>query len=169
MIAAALPSAGLVPRTIILLDPPAVPVAVLELMTHDPEEQPIDDPAAMLEALARAHPEWHAGDVRAKADGLASFDQEAVRAVLLDNGDWDGGLASLAHPSARDVDVWLIRGEWTAGGLIPDGALPALHDRLGIDHVVTIPGAPHSPQRTHLELTVAAVLRALGSAAVQAG
>ena len=35
--------------------------------------------------------------------------------------------------------------------------------RYGADHVITIPGAPHSPQRTHLEATVAAFERALAS------
>src|SRR5204863_2798944 len=163
MIAAALPSAGLVPRTMILLDPPALPVEALKAMTQDPEEQPIEDPETMLDLLAGNHPDWHAGDVRAKAEGLAVFDREAVRAVLLDNGPWDGGLESLAHPAASDADVWLIRGEWSAGGLIPDAALPRLHARLGVDRVVTIPGAPHSPQRVYIEATVALVLRALDS------
>jgi pimeloyl-ACP methyl ester carboxylesterase len=165
MVAAAFPMAGLVPRPLILLDPPALAVEHLEAMTRDPEEQPTADADAAAAALGLAHPDWHPGDVRAKADGLATFDREAVRAVLFDNGDWDAGLDSLAHPAARDADVWLIRGEWGAGGLIPDAALPALHERFGIDHVVTIPAAPHSPQRTHLEGTVAAILRALGAEA----
>jgi hypothetical protein len=59
--------------------------------------------------------------------------------------------------------VWLIRGEPAAGGLTPDELLPAFEARIGTDHVVTLQGAPHSPQRTHLEATVAAILRALGS------
>jgi pimeloyl-ACP methyl ester carboxylesterase len=164
MVAAAFPIAGLLPRPLILLDPPALAVEHLEAMTRDPEEQPTTDPDAAAASLGLAHPDWHPGDVRAKADGLATFDREAVRAVLFENGDWDAGLEALGDPAARDADVWLIRGEWGAGGLIPDAALPALHERFGIDHVVTIPAAPHSPQRTHLEATVAAILRALRSA-----
>lgn len=131
-------------------------------MTQDPEEQPTGDPDAAAASLGLAHPDWHPGDARAKADGLAAFDREAVRAVLFDNGDWDAGLDLLGNPAARDADVWLIRGEWGAGGLIPDVAVPALSEQYDIDHVVTIVAAPPSPQRMHVEATAAAILRGLG-------
>jgi pimeloyl-ACP methyl ester carboxylesterase len=164
MVAAALPATGLVPKTLILLDPPALSLDGLLALTRDPEEKPIEphEVDAAAAALHAAHPEWHRGDARAKAEGRTRYDREAVRAVLLDNGDWDAGLADLAHPAAGDADVWLIRGEWAMGGLIPDAALPALHEQLGVDHVVTLAGVGHSPQRTHIEATVAAILRALG-------
>jgi pimeloyl-ACP methyl ester carboxylesterase len=163
LVAAALPAAGLTPKTLILVDPPSLPMEGLLALTRDPEEQPIGSHEAeeATAALAAAHPDWHEGDARAKAEGRTRYDREAVRAVLLDNGTWDAGLSHLKHPAAREADVWLIRGEWGKGGLIPDAALPELHRRLGVDHVVTIPGAPHSPQRTHIEATVAAILRAL--------
>jgi pimeloyl-ACP methyl ester carboxylesterase len=167
MVVAWLPAAGLVPRVLILLDPPALTLDQLEAMTRDPEEQPPadrGDPAAaarMADALRAAHPDWAAGDVEAKVDGLLRFDLEAVRAILLDNGDWDAGLAALGHPAARGVPAWYIRGESSAGGLIPEPRLAECEARVGRDHVITIPGAPHSPQRTHVEATVAAVLRAL--------
>ncbi|HXI45226.1 MAG TPA: alpha/beta hydrolase [Candidatus Acidoferrales bacterium] len=161
MVVAALPAAGLRPRRLILLDPPALPVEVMEAMTRDPEEQPAEDPAMATALIATSHPEWHPGDVQAKVDGLARFDREAVRAVLFDNGDWDAGLAMLADPAAAGVDAWLIRGDPQAGGLIPDAALPGLVARLGEDRVITIAEAPHSPQRTHIEATVRAILRAL--------
>ena len=162
MVASAFPAAGLVPRTLILLDPPALTTEDFEVMTRDPEEQPIVRAEQMLEVLRRAHPDWHEGDVMAKAEALTRFDREAVRAVLLDNSDWDAGLAQLAHPAAPDADIWLIRGDWAAGGLIPDATLPLLQERLGVDHVITIPDASHSPHRVHLEATVAVILRALG-------
>jgi pimeloyl-ACP methyl ester carboxylesterase len=161
MVTAALPAAGLRPAALILLDPPAMPVSVMEAMTRDPEEQPGPDIESTMRALVRAHPEWAEGDARAKAEGLARFDREAVRAVLFDNGDWDAGLASLADPAAAGVPVWLIRGAFERGGLIPDAAVPAIADRIGADHVITIADAPHSPQRTHIEHLVEAVLRAL--------
>ena len=60
------------------------------------------------------------------------------------------------------MDAWLIRGDWDAGGLIQDSKMPAIEAQLGADHVITIAGGPHSPQRTHPEATVLAILRALG-------
>jgi pimeloyl-ACP methyl ester carboxylesterase len=164
MVVAWLPAAGLTPRVLVLLDPPALTRPQLEAMTHDPEEQPPADAAEAAAAEARlraAHPDWPDGDVRAKVDGLARFEHEAVRAVLLDNGDWDAGVEALGQPAARRVPAWYLRGEWQAGGLIPESALPACVGRVGRDHVITIPGAPHSPQRTHVEATVAAILRAI--------
>lgn len=159
MVTAALPAAGLRAATLILLDPPAMPVSVTEAMTRDPEEQPGPDIESTMRMLRAAHPEWAEGDIRAKAEGLAHFDREAVRAVLFDNGDWDAGLASLADPAAAGVPVWLIRGTFGWGGLIPDAAVPAIAARIGADHVITIADAPHSPQRTHIEHLVEAVLR----------
>jgi hypothetical protein len=40
--------------------------------------------------------------------------------------------------------------------------VPKLEAALGRDHVITIREAPHSPQRTHPEATLVALLRALG-------
>lgn len=162
MVVASLPAAGLLPRVLILLDPPALTLEELAAMTHDPEEQPPADPAAAAAMLRRAHPDWAEGDVRAKVEGLTRFDVEAVRAILLENGDWDAGVAALGHPAARRVPAWYIRGEWSTGGLIPESRLPDCVGRVGRDHVITIPGAPHSPQRTHIEATLEAILRALG-------
>ncbi|HEX7950890.1 MAG TPA: alpha/beta fold hydrolase [Candidatus Limnocylindrales bacterium] len=161
MVTAALPAAGLRPATLVLLEAPAMPVSVMAAMTRDPDEQPGPDVESTMRRLAAAHPEWAEGDARAKAEGLARFDREAVRAVLFDNGDWDAGLASLADPAANGVPAWLIRGSFEWGGLIPDAAVPAIAARIGADHVITIANAPHSPQRTHIEHLVEAVLRAI--------
>lgn len=161
MVTAALPAAGLRPAALVLLDPPAMPVSTMAAMTGDPEEQPGPDIESTMRRFAAAYPEWAEGDIRAKAEGLASFDPEAVRAVLFDNGDWDAGLASLADPAAAGVAIWLIRGSFEWGGLIPDAAVPAIAARIGAGHVITIADAPHSPQRTHIEHLVEAVLRAL--------
>jgi len=111
-----------------------------------------------------ANPDWGEGDVRAKAEALTQLDEDAARSVLLDNGDWDGGLADLADPAAAGTPVWLVRGDPAAGGYLPDAVMPAYAARVGADHVITIRGAPHSPQRTHPIETTAAILRALGDA-----
>jgi len=161
LVVAALPAAGLRPDRLLLLDPPALPVAAMELMTHDPLEQPYAHLADAVAAIEGANPGWSHGDVRAKALGLTQFDADAVLAILVENGDWDGGLGALAGPAAADVPTWLIRGEFAFGGLIPEAVLPAFEQRIGADHVLTIAGAPHSPQRRFPEAAVIAILRAL--------
>jgi pimeloyl-ACP methyl ester carboxylesterase len=163
MVVAGLPRAGVVPRTLILLDPPAQAREALELMTQDPAETfygSLDEARSAVRAL---NPSWTDGDVEAKAIGLTKFEVEGALAILLDNGEWDAGLAALADPRAANVSVWYVRGEHEAGGLIPETYVPALAARVGADHVLTVAGGPHSPQRTHPEATVLAILRALAS------
>lgn len=163
MVTAHLPAAGLAPRTLVLLDPPSLTLARLRALTESPTER---DYATLEEAIAAvrdANPTWSDGDVAAKAQALTEFNPQLVLDVLLKNGDWDAGMAALRHPSAAASDIWLIRGEWATGGFIPDSRVPRIEAQIGADHVITIPGAPHSPQRTHPEATVLAILRALGA------
>ena len=54
---------------------------------------------------------WSEGDIRAKAIALTQIDETAVRAIYLENGDYDAGLAALSDPAAKDVPAWLIRGD----------------------------------------------------------
>jgi pimeloyl-ACP methyl ester carboxylesterase len=162
MTAAALPAAGIRPETIVLLDPPAIPLAFISARLDDPVDRPYDDVAEAHAAIRAANPGWLDGDVDAKAHALVHMDPEAVRAVLVENGDWDGGLADLADPAAADVPIWIVRGEEAAGGYLPEERLPPLVDRVGADRIVTIADGPHSPQRTHPEATLLAFLRALG-------
>jgi pimeloyl-ACP methyl ester carboxylesterase len=164
MTAPALPSSGIRPATLVLLDPPAVPHAVISLMASDPSEMPSPDLAANRDRLAAQNPDWSAEDVLAKAEALTQADIEAARAVLLDNGDFDAGLSDLSDPAADGIPTWLIRGDPAAGGLVPDAVLPDFAARIGADHILTIAGAPHGPQRTHPAATIVALLRALGEA-----
>jgi pimeloyl-ACP methyl ester carboxylesterase len=161
MTAAALPAAGLRPSTLVLVDPPALPHAEIAALAADPDERTYTYLKEAIDAVRAENPGWSDGDVRAKAEALTQLDDDAARSVLLDNGDWDAGLADLADPAARDVPVWLIRADPAAGGYIPEGALPALEARIGADRIHTIRGAPHSPHRTHPVETTAAILRAL--------
>jgi len=149
------------PRQLILLDPPAIPAIGFEAMINDPLERPYDELEEATAGVRAVNPGWSDGDVHAKALGLTQFDVGAVRSILLENGDWDAGLADLANPAASGISIWLIRGAPEAGCLVPDAVLPAFRSRIGRDHVLTIAGAPHSPQRTHPEATVLAILRAL--------
>lgn len=159
--AAALPVAGLRPATLVLLDPPFVSLEVIAQMASDPDERTYDDLAEAVAAVRRENPAWPEGDVLAKAEALTQLDEPAARAVLLDNDDWDGGLADLADPAAAGIPVWVVRGDPAAGGLVPDETVPALAARVGAEHVVTIARAPHSPHRLFPFETTAALLRAL--------
>jgi pimeloyl-ACP methyl ester carboxylesterase len=161
MTAAALPAVGLRPATVVLLDPPALPLAIIGGLVEGEvgRENPTIDEA--VAALRADNPAWIEGDVRAKAEAMTQVDEAAARSVLLDNGDWDGGLADLADPAAAGIPTWLIRGDPAFGGYISDAAVPAFAALIGADHVITIEGGPHTPQRTHPVETTAAFIRAL--------
>ena len=161
MTAAALPAAGLRPDVLVLLDPPTIPAAWIASMLDDPIERRFDDLAEALATVVPGHAAWAYGDVLAKAEGLTQFDAEAVRAILTLNGDWDGGLASLADPAAADIPLRLVRGDPASGGLVPESALPDLAARIGAENIETIPGGGHSPMRLRPLHTLAALLRAL--------
>ncbi|MEO5704092.1 MAG: alpha/beta hydrolase, partial [Candidatus Limnocylindrales bacterium] len=161
MVAAHLPGAGLRPSVIVLLDPPGLTVAQFEVYVQDPTERPYPTVTEAAAAMRAANPTWSDGDIAAKALSLTEFNPDAVLAVLLENGDWDAAIGGSRLAKAAGVPVWIIRGEWATGCLIPDTLVPRLEAELGRDHVITIRNAPHSPQRTHPEATVLAMLRAL--------
>jgi pimeloyl-ACP methyl ester carboxylesterase len=161
MVSAHLPAAGLAPRTLVLLDPPVLTLGRLKALTEEPTERDYATLEESIAAVRAANPSWSDGDVQAKAQALTEFSPQLVLDVLLKNGDWDGGMAALRDPRAADSDVWLIRGDWSAGGFIPDFKVSEIERQLRADHVVTIDGAPHSPQRTHPEATILAILRAI--------
>jgi pimeloyl-ACP methyl ester carboxylesterase len=162
MVAAHLPAAGLAPKTLVLLDPPVMTRARMVSITEQPTERPYDSLEEATAVVRSEYPTWSDGDVLAKARALTEFNADLVLAVLRGNGDWDGGMAALRHPNAAASSAWLVRGEWVTGGLIPDFKVPAIEAQLGAERVLTIVGGPHSPQRTHPEATVLAILRALG-------
>jgi pimeloyl-ACP methyl ester carboxylesterase len=161
---AALPTAGIRPATLVLLDPPVLPLERISLEASDPSQQPATSLEEAIEAVRLGNPDWDERDVLAKANATMQLDFDAARSVLLDNGDWDGGLGDLRDPAAHGLDVWLVRGEPETGGYVDDAAARSFGAVIGEDHVLTIAGGPHSPQRTHPVETVAAFLRALDSA-----
>lgn len=161
MVAARLPAAGLKPKVLVLLDPPGLTVAQFEAFVRDPTERPYATVEEAAAAMRKANPGWSDGDVAAKARALTEFNPEAVLAIVLENGDWDAALGGARLAADASVPVWVVRGEWDTGCLIPDALVPVLERQLGREHVITIRGAPHSPQRTHPEATVLAILRAV--------
>jgi pimeloyl-ACP methyl ester carboxylesterase len=158
---AALPIAGIVPEVTVLLDPPAVPLAAIAAMVDDPVERHYDTTAEAETAMGNQNPTWAWGDVVAKAEALTQFDEDGVRAVLTENGDWDGGLSSLRDPAARDATFRLVRGDPATGSLVFQPAFDSFVERLGAGNVLTIAGGAHSPMRNRPEATVAALVRAL--------
>jgi pimeloyl-ACP methyl ester carboxylesterase len=163
MTAAALPAAGLRPDRIVLLDPPAAPLATMQAMADDPGEAPYPDLAAARAAVQAANPDWDERDVVGKAEALQAMDPAAVRSVLVDNGDWDGGLSDLADAAAVGIPVRVIRGEPVHGGLTPDAYLTALRRTVAGARSVTIAGAGHSPLRDDPPMTIRAVLAVLAA------
>ena len=161
MTAAWLPAVGLVPEITVLIDPPAVPLALMSMMLDDPVERRYDDLGEAMVALGRVHPTWTYGDVHAKAEALTQLDEHAVRAVLTENGDWDGGLEALGDPAARAACVRVIRGEPSCGGLLPDPVAEVLAHRLGAENVITIARGTHSPMRQRVEATLLALAKSL--------
>jgi pimeloyl-ACP methyl ester carboxylesterase len=162
MTAAALPAAGLRPATLVLLDPPVLPLAFIAREAADPSLRTYADLDEAVAAVTALQPTWSAGDVRANAEALVEVDADAARSVVLDNGDWDGGLADLRDPAVAGIDVWLVRGEPATGGYVAAPAIPAFEAVIGAGHVITIPGASHSPQRTMPVETLTVFLRVLG-------
>ncbi len=162
MVAVTLPAAGLRPSTLVLLDPPVIsqPEIVHEAMEADVSKP--SDRASAAVALAAAHPAWADGDVQAAVDAAMEVDLSAAAAILFENGDWDAGLAELAGPAAAGLDVRVVRGDPATGGRLPDASAAVFAERYGADHVIMLVGAPHSPQATHPEALVAALLESLG-------
>ena len=161
---AALPAVGLRPASLVLLDPPVLPLAFIAREASDPSLRTYADLEEAITAVTALQPTWSAGDVRANAEALVKVDADAARSVVLDNGDWDGGLADLRDPAAAGIDVWLIRGEPATGGYVAESAVPAFEAVIGAGHVITIPGGSHSPQRVMPVETTAVFLRVLGEA-----
>jgi pimeloyl-ACP methyl ester carboxylesterase len=161
MTAAWLPSVGLVPEVTVLLDPPAMPLAVMSSMLDDPVERAYDDLAEAIAAVGRLHPTWPYGDIEGKAEALTQLDEAAVRAVLTENGDWDAGLEALDDPASRDACIRVVRGEPAFGGLVPDDVARRFVDRLGPANVTTIARGTHSPTRQQVVPALQALIAAL--------
>lgn len=161
VVAAHLPQVGFRPANLILVDPPWLTLEQLEALTLEPSERRYDSFDEARAAVRANNPDWSGGDVVSKAHALTEYDPACVRVVLLRNGPFDAGMSALRHPDADGVPVWLINGEWSAGGCIPDEKLPEVRAQVGLDRAITIAGGPHSPHRSHPEATVLAIMRAL--------
>ena len=161
MVVASLPASGFRPARLILLDPPALRMPDLVALSEDPLEQHYESAATALEVIRASGVPWSDGDIAAKAVALTQVDATAAGAIYRDNGDYDAGVASLSVAAAIGIPTWIIRGEPAHGALTSDEAVAQLAELVGAEHVITIAGGPHSPQRSHPEATILAILRAL--------
>lgn len=163
MIAAELPTHGLRPARIVLLDPPALTEAETRGLL-DEGARTLPPPAEARAAIAAEHPDWHPEDVAAKAEQLAAIDRERVPRIILGNA-WDGAVGAIGRAVAAGYPgsgYRIVRGLPALGGMLPDPLLPRLAALVGADGIVTLEGAGHSPQRTHPAALVLAFLRAIG-------
>ena len=138
-----------------------MPFAFIAQQVEAADSRPYADRAEAAAVVRAQNPGWSDGDVAAKAEALTHLDEAAARSVLLDNGDL-GRRTRGPHGPGRCRHPGL--GHPRRPGrrrLSPDDALPAIEAAVGADHVHTIHGAPHSPQRTHPVETTAAILHAL--------
>ena len=96
MVATNLATAGLCPSRLVLLDPPVISlVAIIAEATEAATRLPASPEAARAAAHA-TNPEWADGDLDAVELAARGTDLDAVRQILFENGDWDGGLAALS-------------------------------------------------------------------------
>jgi pimeloyl-ACP methyl ester carboxylesterase len=158
MVVAALPSVGLRPRLLVLIDPPTSDLPTLEVYARDPTEQGYGDINAAMATVRRLNPTWADRDVLAKAEALHELDGGFVLRVLLGNGDWDAGLGSLGDAAAVGIPVWYLVGSAQHGSVIDPVWLPRLEARVGVRHVLQIADASHAPQRSHPEATTLAII-----------
>ena len=120
MTAAALPLAGIRPATLVLLDPPSIPHAMISMMASDPSQRPYPDLESAVAGLAAANPTWPAGDVEAKADALVRLDVNAVLAVLLENK----AIGMAASPTCRNPRRTASISGWSGATRQPVATFP---------------------------------------------
>ena len=94
MTVASLPAAGCHPERLVLLDPPSLRRAALVSLTEDPTERRYEEVADAIDAIRASGVVWSEGDILAKANALTQIDEGAVRAIYLENGDYDRALRS---------------------------------------------------------------------------
>jgi pimeloyl-ACP methyl ester carboxylesterase len=161
MVATNLAAARLRPARIVLLDPPMISLAAIIAEATEAAAKLPGTPEAARAAAHATNPEWAEGDLDAVELAARRTDLEAVRQILLGNGDWDAGRVALSDPAAAELDVRVVRGDPATGSLVPEETAAWFAERYGPDAVTTIVGAPHSPQATHPEKLFVALRHAL--------
>ena len=148
-IAAVLPSVGLVPSVMILLDPPFVTAAEARRLGMEAMATPTPSYEEARDTLLEHAREWHPLDLAAKAEAVTRVSTHTMVAVVAGNVPFDPVPAlrrtARRHPGAS---VYVITGVPDHGSFVTPAGLAQLRALLGDDHVVTM-DAGHSPHRTH--------------------
>jgi pimeloyl-ACP methyl ester carboxylesterase len=164
-IAATLPSTGLHPSVIVLVDPPFVTAHEARTLGLRAIGPPVSSYEDARDALLSERPDWHPLDLAAKADALATVSRRVMVGVVAANVPFDPLPALRRARPGGHVPVFVIAGEPDHGSLVSEAGRAGLRAVLGPDHVLVVPGAGHSPHRSHHEEFMALVRGALGAAA----
>ncbi|MGK2850865.1 MAG: alpha/beta fold hydrolase [Candidatus Limnocylindrales bacterium] len=164
LVTSRLPELGIVPRPLVLIEPPVIERPLAQRLNAAFRSQPEGAlPAGIEFPRAPVDESWPPGEREVAEEAAAAADPRMLRALFEANTEWDGGLAALEQPEASDLDLWLIRGDPRLGGLTPDQYLARLRQRWPADHLISIAGAGHVPHRSQTVETTRVLLRALSA------
>lgn len=157
-----LPSAGLVPSVLVLLDPPFVTGRQARTLGIDVMGEPTSSYEAARDRLLDERPDWHPLDLAAKAEAITRVSTPAMVGIVASNVPFDP-LPALRRQLVRhpDTRTFVIMGEPGKGSFVSEAGRNELRALLGPDHVLEMPGVGHSPHRTHHEQFMALLARAL--------
>jgi len=165
-VAATLPSVGLAPSILVLLDPPFVTAQQARTLGMQAMAEPTTSYETARDTLLGQRSDWHPMDLAAKAEAVTRVSTRALVGVVAANVPFDPipALTSLRrrHPQ---VPVFVIMGEPGRGSFVSLAGRERLSALLGDDHVLVMDGAGHSPHRSHHAEFMALLERALGEAA----
>ena len=161
-VAGMLPTAGLLPSVLVLLDPPFVTARQARTLGLQAMAEPAHTYEAARDTLLSHRPDWHPMDLAAKAEALTRVSTRAMVAVVAANVPFDP-LPAVARLRRRqpDVQVFVIMGEPGHGSFVSPAGMDRLRVLVGDGHIHVVSGAGHSPHRTHHEEFMALLARAL--------
>jgi pimeloyl-ACP methyl ester carboxylesterase len=168
-VAATLPSVGLVPSVLVLLDPPFVTAREARTLGMQAMAEPTTSYESARDTLLGHRTDWDPIDLAAKAEAVTRVSTRAMVAVVASNVPFDPlpalGSVRRRHPA---IPVFVIMGEPGQGSFVSLAGRERLTALLGDDHVLVMDGAGHSPHRSHHAEFMALLERAFGEPAERA-
>jgi pimeloyl-ACP methyl ester carboxylesterase len=164
-VAATLPSVGLQPSILVLLDPPFVTARQARDLGIQAMAEPTTSYEVARDTLLGQRTDWDPMDLAAKAEAVTRVSTRAMVAVVAANVPFDP-IPALAWLRRRhpQVPVFVIMGEPGRGSFVSPAGRERLSTLLGDDHVLVMDGAGHSPHRSHHAEFMALLARALAQA-----
>ena len=163
-VAATLPSVGMAPSVLVLLDPPFVTARQARELGMQAMAEPTTSYEVARDTLLDHRADWDPTDLAAKAEAVTRVSTRAMIAVVASNVPFDPipALASLRRRYPQ-IPVFVIMGEPGRGSFVSPSGRERLSALLGGDHVLVMDGAGHSPHRSHHAEFMALLERALGA------